>query len=101
MEQLISEERIVIIGGHSNWTYKLRNRFRNWVFLDPKTSGSVDGNLLNKADRVFFFTEIISHSTYYRFIKLVREREIPFGYIHSINIENNIRQIYKEVTAEK
>ena len=101
MERVIAARRIVIIGGHSNWTYKLKNRFRKWVFLDPKVSGSTDGNLLNKADRVFFFTEIISHSTYYRFVNLVREREIPFGYIHSINIENNIRQIYEETEGGK
>lgn len=38
----------------------------------------------------------ISHGTYEKFIALVREQNIPFGYLHTINKEALIRQIYKE-----
>lgn len=99
MCRLISQKRIIIIGGHSNWTYKLRNRFPAWSFLSPKTSGSVDNRLLKRADYVYFFTNIIKHCTYMRFIRIVREQDIPFGYIHSINIQSNIQQIYRDISA--
>lgn len=97
MEQAIRKKRIIIIGGHANWTSKLKNKFQNWIFLTPKTSGSIDNRLLNHADYVFFFTDFIQHSTYFRFIKIVREKGISFGYLHSTNIPANIQQIYREM----
>lgn len=39
----------------------------------------------------------MSHGTYYRYIQLVREQNIPFGYIHGVNIEANVAQIYREM----
>lgn len=97
MEKQIAEKRIIIIGGHDNWTYKLKNRFPLWSFLSPRTSGSVDDRLLRHAEHVYFFTDCIEHSTYLRFIRIVREKHIPFGYIHTINIKANIRQIYEDL----
>lgn len=99
MTSAIASKKIIIIGGHSNWIYKLRNRFPSWNFLSPKTSGSVDSRLLKHADYVYFFTSIIKHSTYMRFIRIVREQNIPFGYIHTIHIPSNIQQIYNDISA--
>jgi len=99
MTYVISRKKIIIIGGHSNWTYKLKNRFPSWNFLSPKTSGAVDSRLLIHADYVYFFTSIIKHCTYMRFIRIVRDHNIPFGYIHNINISSNIQQIYKDISA--
>ena len=96
MEKALSKKRIVIIGGHENWVYKLRNMFPAWSFISPKVSGSIDPKLTLGADHVYFFTDTISHSTYHRFLANLRESRIPFGYIHSINIERNIRQIYED-----
>lgn len=97
MKEVLADKKIVIIGGHSNWVSKLRNLFSDWVFLSPKTSGAIDNNVVSNADYVYFFTDYIKHSTYYRFINILREEKKPFGYIHSINIENNIRQIYNDL----
>ena len=44
-----------------------------------------------------FFSDTISHSTYYKYLNVLRERKISFGYIHGVNIENNIRHIYNEM----
>ena len=96
MEQAVAEKKIVIIGGHDNWTYKLKNRFRKWVFFSPQVSGTMNERILDHADRVFFFTDFISHSTYGKFLKVVRDHNIPYGYIHTINIERNIKQVYEE-----
>lgn len=96
MQSVIAKRKVVVIGGHSNWVNKLKNMFPAWSFLSPRASGSVDNKLVSNADYVYFFTDCIKHSTYYRFINIVREEGKSFGYIHSVNIENNIRQIYRD-----
>ena len=101
MEQVLSEKKIVIVGGHDNWTYKLKNKFKNWEFFSPKVSGTMDGSILSHADYIYFFTDFISHSTYQKMLRVVRNQNLPFGYIHTINIPANIRQIYLDVAGEK
>lgn len=89
--------RIVIIGGHINWINKLRKQFPNWLFILSETYKTVDGKMLDGKDKVYFFTDHISHVTYGKFIAAVRERKIPFGYLGSLNIEQMIRQIYEDL----
>ena len=94
MKETIAGYRIVIVGGHSNWLSKMKKEFPNWIFINPKASGSTDVSIVDKADYVYFFTDTISHSKYYQFMNVIRERKINFGYIHGVNIEKNIRDIY-------
>ena len=101
MKAAFAKLRIVIIGGHSNWVYKLKNQFSNWVFVNPETGGSTDASIVEKADYAFFFTDTISHSRYYQFMKAIREKKVDFGYIHGVNIEKNIRDIYREVVVSE
>lgn len=96
MKEVLSGKRIVIIGGHSNWISKMKKEFPGWVFIKPGASGSTDISIVDKADHVYFFTDTISHSRYYQFLTVVRERKIDFGYIHGVNIEKNIRDIYRD-----
>ncbi len=42
-------------------------------------------------------TDIMSHGSYCRYIKFVREYGLKFGYLHTINIESNINQIYEDI----
>ena len=97
MKEAIAKLRIVVIGGHSNWVYKLRNMFANWTFVNPVAGGSTDASIVEKADYAFFFTDTISHSRYYQFMKTIREKKVDFGYIHGVNIEKNIWDIYHEI----
>ena len=48
-------------------------------------------------ENVYFFTDYINHISYKKFVAIVREKNIPFGYIGSRNIESVIRQIYQEM----
>ena len=59
-----------------------------------------DGIIVRKADKVYFFTDTISHSTYYRYVNVCREHKVPFGYIHGVNTDTNVRQIYREMGEE-
>jgi len=94
MRETIAGYRIVIVGGHSNWLSKMKKEFPDWIFINPEASGSTDVSIVDKADYVYFFTDIISHSKYHQFMNVIRERKINFGYIHGVNIEKNIRDIY-------
>jgi len=96
MREALKDKRIIVIGGHSNWISKVKTEFPNWVFVNPSATGSTDTSIVDKADKVFFFTDLISHSTYYRYMNIVKERKVNFGYIHGVNVEKNIKQIYRE-----
>lgn len=96
MKETIASYRIVIVGGHSNWLSKMKKEFPDWIFVNSNVSGSTDVSIVNKADYVYFFTDTISHSKYYQFMNVIRERKINFGYIHGVNIEKNIRDIYMD-----
>jgi len=97
MKQFIAEKKLIIIGGSPNWQNKLRNEFPNWTFVNVNNYRTFDAKMLENQDKVYFFTDHISHASYRKFIAVVRENNIPFGYIASSNIEAVIRQIYGEM----
>lgn len=97
MKKKLSDLRIVVIGGHSNWISKIQKEFPDWIFVNPKASGSTDASIVDNADYVYFFTDTISHSNYYKFLNVLREHKLVFGYIHGVNVEKNIRDIYRDI----
>ena len=97
MKQYISARKIAIVGGHTNWTNKLKKEFPEWKFLDANISRINESILLDGTEKLYFFTNHLSHGTYGIYINMVREKRIPFGYIHSVNIETMIKQIYNDL----
>ena len=97
MEQEISGKRIAIVGGHDNWAGYLRERFPQWVFVKPGISNTLPEQAVLNTEYVFFFTDTLSHGTYNKFVKTVRNHKIPFGYLHGTNIPMTVRQIYEAV----
>lgn len=97
VKALLLTKKIILIGGHVNWMKKLRSLFPNWTCIEPRSSGTIDPKILNHADHVYFFTDYINHSMYYRFMQIVRDHQLPFGYIHSVNIETVMRQLYQDL----
>lgn len=101
LEDMMSEiamRNIAIVGGHVNWTNKLKKQFPNWKFFDANISRINEGKLLEGVDKVYFYTDHLSHGTYDKYIALVRENHIPFGYLHAVNVETMVRQIYGEIS---
>ncbi len=96
MEKAIAEKKIVIIGGRDSWTNRLKGRFVEWRFISTDVSGIVDLRIFDGTDYTYFFTDYLSHSTYTGYVKVLRERGLPFGYIHSTNVEKNIVQIFED-----
>lgn len=98
MESYLKRKKIVIIGGHDNWTNKLKVKFPEWKYISTEISSVIDACVLIGSDYIYFFTDHIAHKTYKNYIRLMREQHLKFGYIHSVNIDSNIRQIYNEIS---
>ena len=97
MQKAIETKEIVIIGGHVNWINKIQKTFRNWVIIPANASRTVDANILTGKKRVYFFTDYIDHTTYGKYVAICREKQIPFGYLHGVNIETMTQQIYEDM----
>ena len=97
MKAYIADKNIVIVGGHTNWINKLKRDFPNWKFFDANISRVNEAMVLDGTEQLYFFTNHLSHGTYGIYISIVRENKIPFGYLHSVNIDAMIRQIYNDM----
>lgn len=100
MKTWLKEKHIIIIGGHANWVSKIKNVFPGWTYINPEVSGATNTSIVANADFLYFFTDIISHTTYYRFLSTIRKQKISFGYLHGVNIDGNVRQIYRELKGK-
>ena len=95
MKAAIADKAFVIVGGHVNWVNKLKTEFPKWSYVLPSAYKTVDASSLENKDMIFFFTDHISHVAYGKVIGIARERKIPFSYLHGVNMEQIIRQIYE------
>lgn len=101
MRQAIEDKNIVIIGGNENWVKKLRQEFPNWKYVKANVSPTVASSPVIRADHVYIFTDTLGHSNYYKYIQVIREHNVPFSYMHGVNIEGNIRQVYADMVEDK
>ena len=99
MKSDIQKKDIAIIGGHVNWINKVKKEFPRWKFFDANVSRLSESMVLDDTEKVYFFTNHLNHSIYGKYISLIRENKISFGYLHSINMEIIIKQIYKDFKA--
>lgn len=97
MKDAVGLKNIVIIGGHESWQNKLKQLFPDWMFVHPDAFKNVTGSMLEGKEHVYFFTDYINHTSYKKFINIIREKEIPFGYIGSRNIDSVVKQIYEDI----
>jgi len=94
----LQEKRIVIIGGHDNWLGKLKEMFPKWNYIGAsEISGQIERSLI-QADMIYFFTDHLSHKTFNKYMDFIRGRGLNFSYIHSVNIEKNLRQMERDVS---
>lgn len=100
MVDALKKKKITIVGGHINWVQKMNKTFPDWNFISPNVSVSNNSRFITGADFVYFFTDTLSHSVYNTFMQVVREKEVPFGYIHGVNIDANVKQMWEEIVAK-
>lgn len=90
-------KNVAIIGGHVNWIQKLKQLFPNWLFVHPDMHRAVDGRMLENKEHVYFFTDYLSHVSYKKYITVLREKEIPFGYLGMVNVESVVRRVFEDL----
>lgn len=101
MKKAIANKRITIVGGNENWVKKIRQEFPNWKFVSANVSNTVDNTSILKAERVILFTDTLGHSNYYKFMQTIQAHDIPFSFLHGVNIDRNIIQIYEDIFGSK
>lgn len=94
MKEAISDKNIMIIGGHQNWHNKLKKLFPKWTLVYMDEFKIVTANMLEHHDFVFFYSDYLSHKSYNKCVAMLRENNIPFGYLHGVNPDITIKQIY-------
>ena len=97
MKDAISDKRIVIIGGHQNWHNKLKKLFPKWTLIYMDEFKAVTTSMLENHDYVFFYSDYLSHKSYNKCVAMLRENNIPFGYLHGINPDITIKQVYESL----
>ncbi len=94
----LKTRKITIIGGHENWLKKIRQVFPEWSFVGAREGVSLSG-AVSSAERVFFYTDILGHSSYEKYLKAAIEQKKPFSFLHGTNLEKVIRAIYEEIVV--
>ena len=97
MVNKLQDYKVTVIGGHSNWTQKLKSILPGWTFIKPQVSDVINEKNILNVDFVYFFTDFLSHSTYYRYMNFIRKNNLKFGYVHSVNPEANIIQFCRDL----
>lgn len=97
----LKDANIAIIGGHINWINKMKSLFPNFKYIRTKETSAVSDSIMDNVSKAYFFTDTISHVSYNRFVTLAIKRNIPFGYMHGVNMEKTIRQMYEDLNHGK
>ena len=74
--------------------------FPEWTFVAIDDYKTVNSRMIEGREKVYFYTDYISHVSYKKFIAIVREKKIPFGYLGSYNTDHVIAQIYEDMVGK-
>lgn len=97
MKEFLAKQQIIIVGGYPAWINKLKSLFPDWRFISIDSYRTADIKMFSGANKVYFFTGSLSHAAYFKFITAVRDGNVPFGYIHSTNVDTSIKILYKDL----
>ena len=86
-----TSKKIVSFGGHESWLTVIRELLPDVRFVDANTNPGE--SLILNADEIWIQSNAISHSRYYKIIKLVREHHIPFQYFSYASAEKCAQQL--------
>ena len=98
MVNALNSKKILIVGGHTNWISRMKELFPDWKYINFKSTTTINDSVLNESiDHVYFFTDVLKHHVYYRFVGLVKTKGLTFGYLNGSNIDATVKQIYKDM----
>lgn len=94
----LNNKKILIVGGHTNWIARMKELFPDWKYINFKSTTTINDSVLNESiDYVYFFTDMLKHHVYYRFVGLVKTKGLTFGYLNGSNIDATVKQMYKDL----
>ncbi len=92
----LNDVKGVVIGGHESWANKLKRKLTKWTFIPAGESLNLD-RALGKSEVAFIYTDVMAHKMYYRMMGTIRSLEIPFHFIHGVNIDKVIMTMYEQI----
>jgi hypothetical protein len=95
----LRKHKIAIVGGHENWIKKMRRILPEWTYIGASDSISVD-SAVTSVEKIYFYTDIMSHKMYYKFMKAAQDNKRPFGYLHGTNISGIVNALYEELPGQ-
>ena len=97
MAEVLRKHAVTIIGGHENWVKKMRRLLPEWTYIAAGGGiSSLEGPIAS-SERVYFYTDIMSHSMYNKFLKSAADHNTPYSFLHGTNIEKTLGTIYNEL----
>lgn len=83
--------KVISVGGHASWQKAIKQLLPNVIFIDPFTTP--DSNLIRNADVLWFQTNAINHSLYYKLLDISRQRNITVRYFSYASAEKCAEQV--------
>lgn len=99
MSDELKAVKVAIIGGQDAWVNRIKKLFTKWVFIPAGGSLGFD-RALGGVSIAFFLTDSISHAMYFKMLRSVRSKEIPFHFLRVQNVNQVIENVYSAVKAE-
>lgn len=91
----IRQEKLLVVGGHSNWQKKMKQCFPDSQFIAADNM-NFDSSLLHNKRYIVFNTDVLKHSTYYKIMKL-KKKEHKIIYVHGNNLEKILLDILSQI----
>ena len=100
MKSAVEKKEIIIVGGHTNWINKVQKSFPNWSIIPANASRTVDTNIFQEKNTYTFLQIIWIIVPMENTSSFAGKKMIPFGYLHGVNIETMIQQIYEDICSK-
>lgn len=91
-------QRIVCIGGHQRWIAQMREALPDIKYIPADVT--LDYNVLNDCDTVWFRADYMSHTQYTPAIDICRTRHIPVYYFSARGAERCIAEICETMRGD-
>lgn len=98
----LRKKKVALIGGNQNWLKKIQQNdyFPEWTYISKSASSATSDSAVTDVEHAIFFTDSLSHQVYYRFIHILQAKGIPYSYLHGVNMERIVDQLYKDILGE-
>ncbi len=101
MKAYVSKYTVTIIGGTDAWRNRMKQEFPKWKSIGIEVSGALKSSAITHADFIYFYTDVLTHANYNKYIKAAHKCKVEIGYLNETNIDKNVRRIYKDLKEKK